>query len=1186
MTILSVNLKLRQSERMTDFADGGGRMSAVEIVDGMVNNVFADRSDLDAIVGRVSLRKIFTQVATANTDTFLGAFVFLTDPPADPLVHVIAFDTANPTDERVAAQRYIENYRLPGTKTQLTLYGRHLAGQQTLQVFCRENIASPDIGDVLLLSIEQSGYPANQQAVKVQEVTSRITVTFEDESGEFKRDVLVIRISAPLQYEFPGVEDPRRYTILNASPTVVRATQVADSARYYSVKPCTVAPQVGDLVVQVADPYLPIVPSTQAETPLTDVLAGLGTFAMVQSGVAASLTYSESITAASGVTVTRYFGTPYTRRSLNLTVGGVALRDNGNGDIVPVDPASAGWGGVADYSTGAFSVSRDIGFAGSVVATATPAGGVLQQGFSQALSITGANRQQSYVIQLPSKPAPGTAVLDYRALGKWIRLADNGAGQLAGNAGEGSATINYATGTVAATLGALPDVDTALIASWGVDVRARNSSGEITIPTPKYRQQLNHAGIIPGTLTMSWLSGGVAKSATAAASGAISGDATGTIDHAAGIIEFATSALPDANISYSHSHVPTDKMHMETFTPAPAGGAVSFTLAHPAAEHTVWAEWNVTYTADAALSGVQGSVSFGAVDDGVGGWLTGFPGTNTINYGTGAIVLTVESDIPAWIPQYATRQNETTGGTCMYVSGYTLGDKGAKFESGTPLVVRYIEQGASVTATSEGHPLPAIRIYLGDGAAGPTVPGSLRFSFRGRTYVDRGGSLVYGVAASTNAGTLGGTFDYTTNTATVSEIGAGTSNAVSIGSMLTRYIEPSVNGVVFRTPGAPLKAGSFTVRATTMSGTTLTGTADINGNITGSLVKGKVDWQSGLTEMVFGVLVTAAGNEGAPWYRPEYVVGGQIWKPEPIDPASIFFGTVVFRAIPLNPAILGLDPVRLPDDGRVLVYRPGDLVVVHHTAVTSVASPVAGSTTNLGRARLAFAEVYDSVGAPVLDTWYTVDLAAGVLTWANPLNLSAYTLPIRIRHRIEDAVLCADVQITGELSIQRAISHAFPAGTLVSSAIQVGDLKARAHNLFDQQTYQPGVWSDDLVGAPAGATYNDVNYPVAVENDSAIDERWAVVFSAPTVVAVIGETVGQIFSGSITSDIAPTNPVSGKPYFTIDADGWGSGWPAQSVFRFNTVSATEPTWLARVTPPGEITVEDDQVRFQIYGNAH
>src|SRR5690606_28911109 len=139
---------------------------------------------------------------------------------------------------------------------------------------------------------------------------------------------------------------------------------------------------------------------------------------------------------------------------------------------------------------------------------------------------------------------------------------------------------------------------------------------------------------------------------------------------------------------------------------------------------------------------------------------------------------------------------------------------GVEFAASTPISVTYIESGASPTATSEGHGVAPIRIYLGAGAVGPIVPGSLRFTFRGRTYVDRSGALHYDVDPTTNVGTAGGTIDYSTCTATLTEYGAGTSNTVSIVSMLTRYLEPGVFGVMFRTTGAPLKTGSFTLAAT------------------------------------------------------------------------------------------------------------------------------------------------------------------------------------------------------------------------------------------------------------------------------------------------------------------------------------------------------------------------------------
>jgi hypothetical protein len=508
-------------------------------------------------------------------------------------------------------------------------------------------------------------------------------------------------------------------------------------------------------------------------------------------------------------------------------------------------------------------------------------------------------------------------------------------------------------------------------------------------------------------------------------------------------------------------------------------------------------------------------------------------------------------------------------------------------------VVSYVDASASVNHATEVHIGPSIRVYLGDGAVGPAVPGSVRFIFRGRTYVDRGGTLVYGVDASNNAGTVAGSIDYASNTVTLSNYATG-SNALSIVSLLTRYENPGISGVFFRAPGAPLQAGSFTIRATTLDGVDLTGSADINGNITGAQMRGIVQWPSGLASVQFGSLVTAAGNESQPWYDPALVDGaGKIFAPVAVDAGSVFFGTVIYRSLPIDAELIGIDPVRLPSDGRVLAFMPGEIGIVSHTQTTTL-TPTAGAVTNLGRDRLDSIEIFDAGGTPIVDNWYTIDMDDGKVTWANPLNLSAYTMPVTIRDRILDAALIADVQITGEITFATALTHAFPSGSIVSCAVSFTAMQSRVTNLFDQQTYQAGVWSDVLAGAPAAGTYNDVLYPIEVSNDAAIDERWAILFTGAGTVNVIGETIGQVITGaSITSDIAPINPVTqtladptGKPYFTIRKNGWGGGWAGGNVVRFNTVSATRPIWLARVVTPGELTAPNDRVRANLYGNAN
>ena len=91
---------------------------------------------------------------------------------------------------------------------------------------------------------------------------------------------------------------------------------------------------------------------------------------------------------------------------------------------------------------------------------------------------------------------------------------------------------------------------------------------------------------------------------------------------------------------------------------------------------------------------------------------------------------------------------------------------------------------------------------------------------------------------------------------------------------------------------------------------------------------------------------------------------------------------------------------------------------------------------------------------------------------------------------------------------------------------------------------------------------------MTVTNQGAITERWRFHFVSTTLVNVIGERVGQIATNvSITGTIAPVNPHTGAPYFTILSGGWGAGWVNGNLLRINTVSADAMFWALRVTQP-------------------
>uniref|UniRef100_UPI000A7818DA hypothetical protein n=1 Tax=Marinobacterium profundum TaxID=1714300 RepID=UPI000A7818DA len=173
MTILESDIKLMASERLLDVDDGGGLMSAVEVVDGVVNNLFPDISRLDRTYGRVNLRKAYAAVRTANKDMYYGSHAIITDAPDDGKVSVVMFTTGSYTDERAQAQDRIESYVVQGPESRYVLLGDQLIGQRLITVYARLDAESPEVGTVYLLSNESSTGTiiGEQQYVRVNDVS-------------------------------------------------------------------------------------------------------------------------------------------------------------------------------------------------------------------------------------------------------------------------------------------------------------------------------------------------------------------------------------------------------------------------------------------------------------------------------------------------------------------------------------------------------------------------------------------------------------------------------------------------------------------------------------------------------------------------------------------------------------------------------------------------------------------------------------------------------------------------------------------------------------------------------------------------------------------------------------------------------------------------------------------------------
>ena len=306
MTISATDIKLRQSQRLTDNPDGGGRMVATEIVDGAMNNLFPDIGDEERTTGRATLRKCFVHVDTPGDDVLKDALGLLVEPPADPNVTVIMTADGSYANTRAEARSRIEGYTRAGTESRYVLMGDHFAGQQAFSVYCMADAPTPDINDTFCLRVESGSSTGQEQFVRVRSILSRSSQSFWADQGAFERDVLIMETTTALLYDFPGQEVNRKTSM--KPPTRVRLTNNAESTYFYGVRRLTDAAAPGDLVVRVGSPYGQLVPATTAETPVSDVQALQGTTSYAQAGAPNSLGTSGSASFAAGVAVARFLG--------------------------------------------------------------------------------------------------------------------------------------------------------------------------------------------------------------------------------------------------------------------------------------------------------------------------------------------------------------------------------------------------------------------------------------------------------------------------------------------------------------------------------------------------------------------------------------------------------------------------------------------------------------------------------------------------------------------------------------------------------------------------------------------------------------------------------------------------------------------------------------------------------------
>ncbi len=1210
MSILAGDIKLVASAVMADVTEGGGAPTSHVIQDAVSNAIFPDISELDRAIGRVNLRKTFVHVQTANVDSYLGSNVIIAEPPSDPNVSVTIIQVDSFFSARADAKSRVEAYLAPGTAYAGHVFGDMLAGQRTISLAQKADIAIPNIGDTIILIKYQGTGNEYTQFCRVTAINASGLRVFTDDQGDFTRRIVVAAISDALRADFPGF-DPRRIDYTTAerkARTGVFESVVADAARYYSAVPLAAAADMGDFVVHASGIHTKIVPSAQIETPIADARTNQISAALLPAGGV----ITQSLSLAFTTTQSLYVGGCILPGSLTVVRAGITITDAGG--VLLQGSAQVG---TVDYDNGILTLSTNVfgTGAGTQDVTYLPASSAQVVERSVGIPVTINNRSLSYVVTL-YPPARRSLRVSYMVGGRWYVLYEDGSGKVAGSdIAFGVGTLNFTTGTLSLTLGALPDSGSAIILQW-----AEAPSDNVVAPTElklggKLFAPINTAGaisdtagpkkIIPSTLSLTWSHSGT-KTATDNGLGVLTGDATGLVDYGRGVIYFAPNVLP-ADDTVINIGVTAGVAHVATgLTWSGTAGTAKTTVLAPnliPGSVTIPSYVVVRATVNGSPPGYQTAYAGGYVtvtDDASGNLIMAGLTVGTVNYTTGSVTVDGTLTTPAAVL--------AATGLLLKSGQYWLGADGIVYgpgRVGTPA-----ELGITVTnvspaeiytsgvvgldnvtyslnaAASDPISVMLARLCLKPAymAPGYTLQGA-EFMLGGSRYVGTpAGTLVTAINPATGVGIPVGTVAASLGEVSLETWPAGTSNVVS---QWRGHQAPPLSGtgdassnisMIMRTATAPIRPSSFTLIGTMSDGTAINASADLAGKINHARVKGRINYETGVVECIFcNPSSTGIGTADLAYMG---ITGVTTVNLDTVLASTLRYNAVSYTYVPLDVSIIGVDPVRLPSDGRVPIIRAGSVVVIGNTqSVTATVSNA--QVIDCARVRLSRVRVLGANGA-VINAGYTTDLEAGTVTFT---DVSGYSQPVTIEHRIEDMALVADAQINGELRLTRALTHDYPTtGTYVSSALLLGDTSTRTSNLFDQSTWDGITWSDTLSGSAATATYNATANPIVLTNQGTVTERWSLRFTNTTTFDIIGEHVGNIGTGTTGATCAPINPATNVPYFSVPATGWGSGWAVGNVLRFNTIGALFPVWLVRTIQQGPESVVNDTFTVLVRGD--
>jgi hypothetical protein len=198
---------------------------------------------------------------------------------------------------------------------------------------------------------------------------------------------------------------------------------------------------------------------------------------------------------------------------------------------------------------------------------------------------------------------------------------------------------------------------------------------------------------------------------------------------------------------------------------------------------------------------------------------------------------------------------------------------------------------------------PIVTIDLCPYTQDPVVPGSVMFTWMGTAYIDFEGKLYRGRTDS-NPGIVSGDMNYLDGTAIMSDyVVSGNPTSLTLNSLYTRKTGFRTSQIFGGTSASPVKPSGFVLSVTDITGQQLVSTAGLNGQLSGPHMIGRIDYESGVYELLFGDYVLDTALTPAQklewWYSAADVeTNGKIFKPWPVLPETLRYNSVSYFYLP------------------------------------------------------------------------------------------------------------------------------------------------------------------------------------------------------------------------------------------------------------------------------------------------